>query len=138
MVSTLRSFIPLRPPPSPLPRSARAPPTETAPVTLAVAGRANAHVSIAARDALVVAAWGASRDGAADVYAAVSRDGGRSFGAPIRVNATAGEAALGGERAPRVATAPRQGRASDRRAVDGEGPPARGAHPRGAQPKPDR
>jgi hypothetical protein len=86
-----------------------APPPDAAPVTLAVAGQANAHVSIAARDTLVVAAWGASRGGAADVYAAVSRDGGRSFAAPIRVNASAGEAALGGERAPRVAIAPRQG-----------------------------
>lgn len=85
-----------------------APPPDATPVTLAVAGQANAHVSIAARDRLVVAAWGASRNGAADVYAAVSRDGGRSFEAPIRVNATAGEAALGGERAPRVAIAPRQ------------------------------
>lgn len=84
-------------------------PPDAVPVTLAVAGQANAHVSIAARDTLVVAAWGASRGGAADVYAAVSRDGGRSFEAPIRVNATAGEAALGGERAPRVAIAPRQG-----------------------------
>jgi hypothetical protein len=82
-----------------------APPPDGGPLTIAVAGRANAHVSIAARDALVVAAWGASRDGAADVYAAVSRDGGRSFGAPLRVNATPGEAAVGGERAPRVAIA---------------------------------
>jgi len=86
-----------------------APPPDAAPVTLAVAGFANANVSIAARDTLVAAAWGASRDGAADVYAAVSRDGGRSFSAPVRVNATPGEAALGGERAPRVAIAPRPG-----------------------------
>jgi len=85
-----------------------APPPDAGPVTIAVAGRANAHVSIAARESLVVAAWGASRDGAADVYAAVSRDGGRSFGTPIRVNATPGEAALGGERAPRVAIAARK------------------------------
>jgi hypothetical protein len=107
MVANPRSFIALAVAGVAVASLGAAPPPDGGPLTLAVAGRSNAHVSIAARDALVVAAWGASRDGAADVYAAVSRDGGRSFGAPVRVNATPGEAAIGGERAPRVAIAAR-------------------------------
>jgi hypothetical protein len=87
-----------------------APPPDVAPVTLAVAGRGNANVSIATGETLVVAAWGASQDRVVDVYAAVSRDGGRTFGAPVRVNAAPGEAALGGERAPRVAIVARAGK----------------------------
>lgn len=109
MVSRFRLLLPVPVAALAVMALAAAPPPDAAPVTLAVAGQANANVSIAARNTLVVAAWGASRGGAADVYAAVSRDGGRSFEAPIRVNATAGEAALGGERAPRVAIAPRRG-----------------------------
>jgi hypothetical protein len=87
-----------------------APPPDVAPVTLAVAGRGNANVSVAAGENLVVAAWGASQDRAVDVYAAVSRDSGRTFGAPVRVNTAPGEAALGGERAPRVAIVARAGK----------------------------
>ena len=112
MVPRIRSITPVAVAAAALAVLGAAPAADVVPVTLAVPGRANANVSIAARDALVVAAWGASRDGAADVFAAVSRDGGRSFGAPIRVNATPGEAALGGERAPRVAIAPRPGGAA--------------------------
>ena len=111
-----------------------APAPDDAPVTLAVTGRANANVSIAAREALVVAAWGASRDGAADVYAAVSRDGGRSFGAPVRVNATPGEAALGGERAPRVAIASRTGGPAIAVLWTAKAPAARADAPAGVQP----
>jgi hypothetical protein len=37
------------------------------------------------------------------VFLAVSRDGGRTFAAPVRVNANAGEGRLGGELPPRVA-----------------------------------
>jgi hypothetical protein len=110
-----------------------APAPEDAPVTVAVAGRGNAHVSIAASHALVVAAWGASRDGAADVYAAVSRDGGRSFGGPVRVNAAPGEAALGGERAPRVAIATRPGGPAIAVLWTAKAP-ARASAPSGAQP----
>jgi hypothetical protein len=107
MVSVFRSFVFLVV--ASIAAVGAAPAPDDAPVTVAVAGRGNANVSIAASQSLVVAAWGASREGAADVYAAVSRDGGRSFGPPIRVNATPGEAALGGERAPRVAIASRAG-----------------------------
>ncbi len=43
--------------------------------------------------------------GAGDIYLAVSRDGGRQFDAPVRVNAVAGEARISGEIAPRVSLA---------------------------------
>ena len=47
--------------------------------------------------------WGATSQGGSDVYLAVSRDGGRQFGSPVRVNAVPGEARLGGELPPLVA-----------------------------------
>ena len=42
------------------------------------------------------------RPGKIDVFVAVSRDGARTFGSPVQVNATAGEARLGGEMPPRI------------------------------------
>ena len=74
-------------------------------VTLAVAGRSNATPSIAADGNTVVVAWSATlpNGGAADVFAAVSRDGGRSFAAPARVNDVDGDARVNGEQPPRVA-----------------------------------
>src|SRR5690606_41580196 len=63
---------------------------------------------------LVAVAWGASADGAADVYVATSNDAGATFGAPVRVNDVAGEGRLGGELPPRVAV----------RVSDTGGPPA--------------
>jgi hypothetical protein len=132
MVSMLRSFTLVAV--AALAALGAAPAPDGAPVTLAVAGRANANASIAARETLVVAAWGASRDGAADVYAAVSRDGGRSFGAPVRVNAVPGEAALGGERAPRVAIAPRTGGPAIAVLWTAKAPPARADAASGVQP----
>ena len=75
-------------------------------VQLAVPGRANATPSIAALGDFVAVAWGATPpDGSADVFLAASRDGGRTFGAPVRVNADVGQARLGGEQPPRVALA---------------------------------
>src|SRR5262245_12606408 len=68
-----------------------------------VAGRSNAHPSVAAAGSFVAVVWGATADGKTDVYLATSRDGGASFGAPVRVNRTPGEARLGGEMPPRVA-----------------------------------
>jgi hypothetical protein len=80
-------------------------------VTLAVAGRTNQTPWVAARDAFVVVAWGASAAGQADIFTAVSRDGGLTFAPPVRVNAVAGEARVSGEIAPRVALVPRAGTA---------------------------
>jgi hypothetical protein len=75
-------------------------------VTLDIPGRSDATPWVAASGSFVAAAWGASADGKTDVFLAVSHDGGRRFGAPVQVNAKAGEARLGGELPPRVAIGP--------------------------------
>lgn len=75
-----------------------------APIDLAAPGRANATPSIAAAGDLVAIAWSASTpEGATDIYAAVSRDAGRTFGAPVRVNDVGGDARVSGEQPPRIA-----------------------------------
>jgi hypothetical protein len=72
--------------------------------TLAVAGRTNANVSLATSGQLVAVVWAASVPaGTTDIYAAVSRDGGSTFGAAVRVNATPGDAHVNGEQPPRIA-----------------------------------
>jgi hypothetical protein len=72
--------------------------------TLSVPGRSNATPSIAADGSTVVVAWSASlSSGATDIFVAVSRDGGRSFGPPARVNDVDGDARVNGEQPPRVA-----------------------------------
>jgi hypothetical protein len=72
-------------------------------VVVGVPGRANANVSIAASGASVAVAWAArTADGTTDVYTAVSHDGGRSFGMPVRVNRVPGEASISGEQPPRI------------------------------------
>ena len=80
-------------------------------ISFDVPGKADATPWVAASGAFVAVVWGASRDAQADVFLAVSRDGGSTFGSPVRVNATAGEARLGGELPPRVALARRPGAA---------------------------
>src|SRR3954465_14532848 len=77
----------------------------SSPTTLAIPGRSNATPSIAAEGNTVVVAWSATlpNGGAADVFAAVSRDGGRTFAAPARVNDVDGDARVNGEQPPRVA-----------------------------------
>jgi len=78
-----------------------------APIDLAVRGRANTTPSIAAAGDTVAIAWGATiPGGATDVYAAVSRDAGRTFGPAVRVNDVAGDARLSGEQPPRIAVQP--------------------------------
>ena len=88
---------------------ARAAGSTASTASLDVPGRADATPWIAASGSFVAVAWGASGAGKADVFLAVSRDGGSTFGSPIQVNATAGEARLGGELPPRVALVRRQG-----------------------------
>jgi len=79
------------------------PTASAAGVDLSVPGRANATASIAADDRTVAVAWGASLpSGATDVFLATSTDGGRTFGAPVRVNDVDGDARLNGEQPPRV------------------------------------
>ena len=73
---------------------------------LAVSGRANANVSMASTGSFVAAVWAATlATGTTDIYASVSRDGGATFAAPVRVNSTAGDARANGEQPPRVALA---------------------------------
>ena len=79
---------------------------------LDVPGRTDATPSIAASGSFVAVAWGATDAGKTDVFAAVSRDGGTTFGPAVQVNATPGEARLGGELPPRVALATGAGRAT--------------------------
>jgi hypothetical protein len=75
--------------------------------TLAVADRANEHVSLAASGAFVVAAWAAALPaGGSDIFTAISRDSGTTFAPPVRVNAHAGEAKTNGEQPPRVGLVP--------------------------------
>lgn len=72
--------------------------------TLGVPGRTNATPSIAADWPFVAVVWGGAQpDGVTDVFLAVSRDAGRTFSAPRRVNDIAGDARLNGEQPPQVA-----------------------------------
>ncbi len=78
-------------------------------ITLAIAGRTNATPWVASAGSFVAVVWAASASGKGDVYVATSRDGGRSFDAPVRVNAVAGDARVSGEIAPRVSLRPVSG-----------------------------
>ena len=81
-------------------------------LTLGVRGRSNANVSLAADGRFVVAVWAASvPGGATDIYAATSGDGGVTFQAPARVNATPGDARVNGEQPPRATLTRRSGAA---------------------------
>lgn len=82
----------------------------TAPASLAVPGRANSNVSLAASGPFVAAVWSASTPaGDTDVFASTSRDSGRTFSAPVRVNSTPGDARVNGEQPPRLALKSRAG-----------------------------
>ena len=49
-------------------------------------GRSNSTPWVAAAGSFVAVAWGATTAGKTDVFLAVSRDGGLTFGAPVQVN----------------------------------------------------
>jgi hypothetical protein len=84
---------------------------ESAGLSLSAPGRANAYPSTAAKGGFVVVAWAATApDGPTDVYSAVSRDAGRRFDAPVRVNDVPGDARISGEQPPRVSLVPGTGR----------------------------
>lgn len=75
-----------------------------------MASSRNATPSMAASGGLVALAWGATpSNGPTDVYLAISRDGGRTFGKPVRVSDAESHASLSGEQPPRVAFVPRRG-----------------------------
>jgi len=71
-------------------------------VQLAIADATNAHVTLSAEGARVAVAWAVTTEGGTNVYAAVSTNGGREFGAPVRVNDVDGDANANGEQPPRV------------------------------------
>ena len=75
-------------------------------VRLSVPGRVNAVPSMAARGAFVAVAWAATAGSRVDAFVAVSRDGGRSFGAPVRANDVTGTVRAATESGPRVALGP--------------------------------
>jgi hypothetical protein len=73
-------------------------------VEIGIENRANANASTASAGSFVGVTWAArTKDGATDIYAATSRDGGGSFRAPVRVNQVAGDASVSGEQPPRIA-----------------------------------
>lgn len=78
-------------------------------VELRVPDRSNATPWIASSGDFVAVTWGATVEGQGDIYLATSRDGARTFSAPVRVNSTIGEARVGGELPPRVALVERPG-----------------------------
>ena len=76
-------------------------------VTIGVPGRTNANASVASSGAFVGVAWAArTEDGVTDVYSSTSRDGGRTFSVPVRVNQVAGDASVSGEQPPRIVLTP--------------------------------
>jgi hypothetical protein len=80
------------------------------PIELRVGGRGNSTPTIAAEGRFVTVVWGGTlSDGATDIFAAVSRDGGGSFGTPVRVNHIDGDARVNGEQSPHVALVRRVG-----------------------------
>jgi hypothetical protein len=72
-------------------------------VRIAVEGAANSGASIAAAGDRVAVTWAATVESGTNVYAAMSHDAGRTFGAPVRVNDVDGDARVNGEQPPRVA-----------------------------------
>src|SRR5436309_3405109 len=81
-----------------------------APAALGVKDRVNATPTVAADGPFVTVAWGAAQvSGATDIFAAVSRDGGRVFAPPVRVNNIDGDARVNGEQPPQVVVVPRPG-----------------------------
>jgi hypothetical protein len=75
-------------------------------ITLAVLGRSNTTPWVASAGSFVAVTWAASVSGKGDVYLATSRDGGRNWGQPVRVNRAAADARVSGEIPPRVALRP--------------------------------
>jgi hypothetical protein len=78
---------------------------------IAIKDRANSNASVAARGRFVALAWSAStNEGVTDIFFTASRDGGRAFATPTRVNDVPGEARVSGEQPPRIALVPSAGR----------------------------
>ena len=80
-------------------------------VTLSIAGRTSAAPWIAADSKVVAVVWAATAGSASDIYVAVSRDEGVTFGRPVQVNRVAGDGRVSGEIPPRIALHARPGAA---------------------------
>lgn len=78
-------------------------------VALGLDGRTNSNPTIAAQGDFVVVAWSAAEVSSMDLFMATSRDGGQSFGAPVRVNRVPGQARLSGDMPARIALLPQRG-----------------------------
>jgi hypothetical protein len=77
---------------------------------LSVVERSNAYPSVEALGSFVAVAWGATTaQGVTDIYVALSRDAGDTFGTPVRVSDAGSQAKLSGEQPPELAFVPRGG-----------------------------
>src|SRR5437870_675843 len=76
--------------------------TPSAPMTLGMAGLANATPSLAVLGRTVAAVWTAGKSGVVNVYAAMSHDGGATFSEPRRVNDQDGDVSVNNEQPPRI------------------------------------
>lgn len=94
------------PPVVPSVPGAPAPPRAPAVTVLGIDGLRNATPTVAVRGATVAVVWSAASASTMNLWSAVSRDSGRTFGAPVRVNAVEGDARVSGETPPRVALVP--------------------------------
>ena len=74
----------------------------SAATTLAVAGAVNGTPSLATAGRHVAAVWTATKEGATNVFVAVSADNGARFSEPRRVNDQDGDATANNEQPPRV------------------------------------
>ena len=79
---------------------------ETGRLTFALDGRSNAAPAIAALGKMAAVVWSASAESQSGIYISVSKDGGATFGAPVRVNDVDGDARASGEQAARVSIGP--------------------------------
>lgn len=77
-------------------------------ISLGVEGRANSNPTVATNGQYVAVVWSAATTNSMDIYAAMSRDGGATFAAPVQVNTVAGDARVSGEEPARVALVPRK------------------------------
>jgi hypothetical protein len=78
-------------------------------LSMGVPDAVNEHVTMAADGAWVALAWAVTPTGGGQqIHAAVSRDGGRTFGAPVRVSPAGSAVKVNGEQPPRVVLVPRK------------------------------
>ena len=72
-------------------------------IRVSAPGMSSSGAAVASKGQRVAVTWVGEAAGATNVFAAISNDGGATFGDPVRVNDIDGDARAGGEQAPRVA-----------------------------------